>query len=543
MFREDLIARKQRKLKHHLDAINQSNADIITATDDSIDVSMPQLSLSNSSMALHATGYSSTISLPSHANEVRTTQTKADRGSNKHSTNAVYKRSHDNKIKPIKRRDTTSTSRVSNFTQSSATRNHTGNSVNNFTASAAHPPSSPSPQAPRRKRRYHRGRRKRKPKPGSINNYKTVINLSDRDLPQHERSILSKRLKFVPTPTNINKTKLIADVKNWTRRMRLKEFFWNDNSTQLEKESSYKKPSSWTPNKSRDLILDCYLSAVESSILQTSYNNNNNTQHSNITKEERNAIKTLKQDKNIVIFQADKGAAVVIQNRSDYLNEAYKQLNGKDENNEEVYRLLPSDPSYDFQERVKVVVREALTKGVINDGTANFLVVANVRTANIYFLPKIHKPQRPPPARPICNTINSPTANISKWVDDQLQPLVKKLPSYLKDDNDFLRKLVEINNTETLPPETLLVSWDVKSLYTNIPHASGMGACEYYMRAHGFNEDKISIILRFVNLVLTCNNLTFQGNHFVQRTGTAMGTKMAPTYANLFMGHLEEQLL
>ena len=63
------------------------------------------------------------------------------------------------------------------------------------------------------------------------------------------------------------------------------------------------------------------------------------------------------------------------------------------------------------------------------------------------------------------------------------------------------------------------------------------------MRAHGFNEDKISTILKFINLLLTCNNLTFQGNHFVQQTGTAMGTKMAATYANLFMGHLEEQLL
>ena len=234
--------------------------------------------------------------------------------------------------------------------------------------------------------------------------------------------------------------------------MRLKEFYWNDNSTELEMDSSYKKPSSWTPNSGRDLIFDFYLNAVESSILQTSYNNN--TQHSNITKEERNAITTLKQDKNIVIFPADKGAAVVIQNRSDYRNEAYKQLNGKDENNEEVYGLLPSDPMCDFQQRVKVVVHEALTKGVINDDTANFLVVANARPANIYFLPRIHKPQRPPPARPICNMINSPTANISKWVDDQLQPLLKKLPSYLKDDNDFLRKLVEINNTETLALET-----------------------------------------------------------------------------------------
>ena len=35
---------------------------------------------------------------------------------------------------------------------------------------------------------------------------------------------------------------------------------------------------------------------------------------SNVTKEERMAMNELKRDKNIVIFEADKGAAVVVQN-------------------------------------------------------------------------------------------------------------------------------------------------------------------------------------------------------------------------------------
>ena len=87
-------------------------------------------------------------------------------------------------------------------------------------------------------------------------------------------------------------------------------------------------------------------------------------------------------------------------------------------------------------------------------------MVEKARPGNIYFVPKIHKPQRPPPARPIWNTINSATANISS--------LVRKLPSYLKDDNHFLRKLNEINNSETLPADTLLVTWDIKSLDANI---------------------------------------------------------------------------
>ena len=55
--------------------------------------------------------------------------------------------------------------------------------------------------------------------------------------------------------------------------------------------------------------------------------------------------------------------------------------------------------------------------------------------------------------------------------------------------------------------------------------------------------DKRETIVKFINLVLTCNNLTFQGQHFVQQTGTAMGTKMAPSYANLYMGRLEDHFL
>jgi hypothetical protein len=39
------------------------------------------------------------------------------------------------------------------------------------------------------------------------------------------------------------------------------------------------------------------------------------------------------------------------------------------------------------------------------------------------------------------------------------------------------------------------------------------------------------------------NNFTFDGNHYLQINGAAMGSKMAPSYANIFMGDLEERLL
>ena len=47
-------------------------------------------------------------------------------------------------------------------------------------------------------------------------------------------------------------------------------------------------------------------------------------------------------------------------------------------------------------------------------------------------------------------------------------------------------------------------------------------------------------LVRMLELILKCNNFTFNRKHFLQVNGTAMGTRVAPTYANLFMAHFEE---
>ena len=49
--------------------------------------------------------------------------------------------------------------------------------------------------------------------------------------------------------------------------------------------------------------------------------------------------------------------------------------------------------------------------------------------------------------------------------------------------------------------------------------------------------------MKFIGLILNCNHFTFGNSFFLQRSGTAMGTRMAPSYANLFMGFLETDLL
>jgi len=52
-------------------------------------------------------------------------------------------------------------------------------------------------------------------------------------------------------------------------------------------------------------------------------------------------------------------------------------------------------------------------------------------------------------------------------------------------------------------------------------------------------KPSISLLLQLTQLVLTMNNFIFEKHNFLQIKGTAMGTRMAPSYANLFMGRLE----
>ena len=117
---------------------------------------------------------------------------------------------------------------------------------------------------------------------------------------------------------------------------------------------------------------------------------------------------------------------------------------------------------------------------------------------------------------------------------------VENLPSHIQDTTDYLRKMESMN---PLPPETLLVTLDITSLYTNIPHDGGIQSCREIWDSRNTLEPPAECLVQLLTLVLKCNNFTFNGENYLLINGTAMGTKMAPSYANVFMGKLERQII
>ena len=163
------------------------------------------------------------------------------------------------------------------------------------------------------------------------------------------------------------------------------------------------------------------------------------------------------------------------------------------------------------------------------------------RTPLFYGLPKVHKPNLP--LRPIVSACDSPTDQLSNYVTHFIQPLVEILPSYIRDNKHFLQLLESL---PPLPENAILVTADVTSLYTNIPHEEGIESVLHYMKLNantlppdGPSPHTIGILLE---TILKNNNLSFMDKHFLQLVGTAMGTKATPPYANLFMGRHEETI-
>ena len=161
--------------------------------------------------------------------------------------------------------------------------------------------------------------------------------------------------------------------------------------------------------------------------LETTSLNLKQTRQDNLTRNERLALNNLSKRTDIVINKADKGSTVVIINTADYIARGEAHLADKS-----IYEPLITDITGDL----KKFITEKLTKlhknGLLTTDMFQFCKPpTHHRTSRLYFLQKIHK--NPIGIRPIVSSCNSITENISQFIDFWLQPLMKKLPSFLQD--------------------------------------------------------------------------------------------------------------
>ncbi|XP_067017350.1 uncharacterized protein [Acropora muricata] len=238
----------------------------------------------------------------------------------------------------------------------------------------------------------------------------------------------------------------------------------------------------------------------------------------------------------INLKKADKGTRTAVLNTADKILEGQVQLD-----NVEDYRPVLRPMVKDTSLRVLILVSELYQQNHIDDMTKTewlCLTPNPPRVPVFYTLTKIHKPT--PVGRPIIYGCDGPTERLSSFVDRLLQPIAQKQKSYLKDAIDFIN-LIE---TTRVPKNAILVSMDGTSLYTNIPQEEGVETvCKTYDSFYKYSPPiPTQYLKRALKLILQENSFEFNGKNYLQTHGTAMGTKMAVAFANIFMAEVETKI-
>ena len=146
----------------------------------------------------------------------------------------------------------------------------------------------------------------------------------------------------------------------------------------------------------------------------------------NLTKDEQQALKRLKNDSDIVILPADKGRVTVVMDKTDYFDKMDALVNDK-----QTYEELKRDPTPALQRKLNSKIL-TLKKTDAFDAQRYYRLRCSVpQPPKLYGLPKLHKPGIP--MRPIVSFCGSPTYQLSKYLTTILQPLTdksrRKLPS------------------------------------------------------------------------------------------------------------------
>jgi hypothetical protein len=86
------------------------------------------------------------------------------------------------------------------------------------------------------------------------------------------------------------------------------------------------------------------------------------------------------------------------------------------------------------------------------------------------------------------------------------------------------------------------ISIDVVGLYTNIPHNEGVESVRRALNTRKNLDVPTDTLIDFLELVLKYNIFEFNNNLYQQEIGTAMGTRVAPMMANIFMSEIDNKI-
>ena len=258
-----------------------------------------------------------------------------------------------------------------------------------------------------------------------------------------------------------------------------------------------------------------------------------------------NALNRLKKRDDIIITKPDKGSGVVVMDKTEYirlLSAASIDNTSKFVHVDEKRPKRRGRPAQHFhpllqkEKELRTALRQILPEEI-----ANSLSPKSSRLSHLYGLPKTHKATLS--MRPILSATGAYNYNLAKWLEEKLKPL--SINDYtITDAFAFADEIRTISVNE----DDILVSYDVTSLFTNVPLSETINILvhkaftnDWFNKTYGLNLQKDQLA-KLLEIATTNQLFQFNGLLYEQTDGVAMGSPLGPLMANVFMCHLEEKL-
>ena len=240
----------------------------------------------------------------------------------------------------------------------------------------------------------------------------------------------------------------------------------------------------------------------------------------------KEAAKSLKTNAEIVIRKADKSSQYVIMNKDEYITKLNEILSDGSK-----FERITRNPIENLKKEANALIE---TQNAVQDDIKIPKIIGDYKPGYVYGNVKTHKTGNP--LRPIISQIPTPTYNLAKTLNQIIVPYMPNQYT-LKSSSDFI-DLLRTNSCNGI-----IASLDVESLFTNVPIDATIEIIiqETYHNPSLPPPKMPKEILKRL-LELCTKKAPFkcpEGKLYVQIEGVAMGSPLGPTFANYYMGHLE----
>ena len=388
-------------------------------------------------------------------------------------------------------------------------------------------------------------------------NFSSFHNFSEYVLTPHEQNVLSLGTRFIVTPKPLSDKDIEVALREFHRRLRLKVHFFDEKMKRNQMPRFFIPNPLWDPRCSKHYkyneALEEYITEIDKDINQNMNKAFQKTKR-NLNKEMYQALRSLRENQNIVIRPTDKNLGPIVLNKQWYINKMTSQLESND-----TY-VSVDDKTVDILEQNFIRTLPSTLEDCKLPNSVIHYICEFSKNHNIpvlHGLPKIHKIKENELSLPLEQKLQNLNlrlisgahsylnSRLSEFIAFVLNHSVSRHKTILPDSFELIKQIAKTKiREEKTGEETFLVTIDVKELYPSIPVSElKTRLAKYYVPHPDYQKLSFDHLKTLMEKLFMISFSMFNNTLYKQNKGLTMGTSCAPQLANLFLLSLELPLI